>query len=75
MHGVIEGLESRVFGKEHLKAQAVSKGEVVLSFRRAAREQRWFLIEGAICRASSRKCRVTMRMTWKRSATILALGK
>ena len=32
MHGVIEGLESRIFGKEALEAQAVSSREVVLSF-------------------------------------------
>ena len=32
MHGVIEGLESRVFGKEGFEAQRVRGREIVLSF-------------------------------------------
>ena len=32
MHGVIEGLENRIFGKERLEAQAVCRREVILSF-------------------------------------------
>ena len=38
MHGLIEGLESRVFGKEGLEAQAISGREVVLSFAQSPQE-------------------------------------
>ena len=38
MHGLIEGLESRVFGKEGLEAQAIGGREVVLSFAQSPQE-------------------------------------
>ena len=56
MHGVIEGLENRIFGKEPLEAQAVCAERLSSRFRRAPREARWFLMGGAIWRANSRKC-------------------
>ena len=75
VHSVIEGLESRVFGKEGFEAQRVGGRKVVLSFAQGSQRAAMVLDWRGDLAASSRKCWVTMRTTWKRSATILARGK